>query len=66
MLHGYALTPFASVIGLPTAAVTVSGTRPVRDAAIVGAGVDLGSGRNVALYAQVEGASAGSHAMIGG
>jgi uncharacterized protein with beta-barrel porin domain len=41
----------ASFLSLPGAAFTVSGARPARDAAIVGAGVDIGIGRSIALYA---------------
>jgi outer membrane autotransporter protein len=50
----------ASFLSIPGAAFTVNGARPARDAAIVGAGVDVGIGRNVALYAQFDGDLSGS------
>jgi uncharacterized protein with beta-barrel porin domain len=56
----------ASFLSIPGAAFTVNGARPARDAAIVGAGVDLGIGRNVALYAQFDGdLSGGGNAYAG-
>jgi outer membrane autotransporter protein len=41
----------ASFLSIPAAAFTMNGARPSRDAAIVSAGVDVGIGRAVALYA---------------
>ena len=49
----------ASFLALPAAAFTVAGARPAHDAAIVSAGVDVGFGRAVALYAQFDGDIAG-------
>ena len=38
----------------------MNGARPARDAALVSAGVDLGLGRNVALFAQFDSELSGS------
>jgi outer membrane autotransporter protein len=55
-----------SFLSIPGAAFTEQGARPVRDAAIVSAGLELGLGRNVALYAQFDGDIAGgSNAYAG-
>jgi outer membrane autotransporter protein len=59
----------ASFLAIPGAAFTVSGARPARDAAIVGAGVDVALGRNVAVFAQFDGdiaAGASAYAGSGG
>jgi uncharacterized protein with beta-barrel porin domain len=59
----------ASFLSIPGAAFTVSGARPPRDSAIVGAGVDLALGRNVALFAQFDGdlsADGNAYAGTGG
>jgi outer membrane autotransporter protein len=50
----------ASFLSIPGAAFTVSGARPARDAALVSAGVDVGIGRNVTVYAQFDSELAGS------
>jgi outer membrane autotransporter protein len=44
----------AAFLSIPAAAFTVSGARPARDAALVSAGVDVGIGQNVTLYAQFD------------
>jgi hypothetical protein len=49
----------ASFLSIPGAAFTERGARPVRDAMIVSAGLELGLGRNAALYAQFDGDIAG-------
>jgi outer membrane autotransporter protein len=51
---------------LPTASFTVMGAAPARDAAIVGAGVDVGLGRNVALYARIDSELSGSGSAYAG
>jgi len=50
----------ASFLSIPGAAFTVNGARPARDAALVSAGVDVGIGRNVTVYAQFDSELAGS------
>jgi outer membrane autotransporter protein len=50
----------ASFLSIPGAAFTINGARPARDAALVSAGVDVGMGRNVTVYAHFDGELAGS------
>jgi len=45
----------ASFLSIPGTAFTVNGARPARDAAIVGAGLDVGLGRAVTLFARFDG-----------
>jgi outer membrane autotransporter protein len=55
-----------SFLAIPGAALTELGARPARDAAIVEAGVEVGIGRSLAVYAQFDGDLAGSgHAYAG-
>ena len=68
--HGGAVVDAASVspanqvgaafLSIPGAAFTVNGARPARDAALVSAGIDVGIGRNVTLFAQFDSELAGS------
>ena len=50
----------ATFLSIPAASFTVSGARPARDAALVSAGVDVGIGRNVTVYAQFDSELSGS------
>ena len=50
----------ATFLSIPAASFTVNGARPARDAALVSAGIDVGIGRNVTVYAQFDSELAGS------
>jgi outer membrane autotransporter protein len=44
----------AAFLSIPAAGFTVNGARPARDAALVSAGVDMGIGQNVTVYARFD------------